>query len=1420
LQSILVAYLEAVEAGHAPGRNELLARHSELAAELAEFLDNRERIARAAAPLCPARPSPSEVATVAPGEGRTAAPLGKVRYFGDYELLEEIARGGMGVVYKARQVSLDRIVALKMILAGHLASENDLRRFRQEANAAANLDHPNIVPIYEVGEHDGQHYFSMKYITGGSLVSLQECGPRRAAELLAKVSRAVRHAHQRGILHRDLKPGNILLDADGTPHVVDFGLARRVEADQRQTQTGAVVGTPSYMPPEQASGRKDLTTAVDVYSLGAILYELLTSQPPFRGPTPLDTLLQVMEREPLSPRVVKPAVNRDLETICLKCLQKDPDRRYGSTEALAEDLERYLAGEPITARPVGGLERAWRWCRRKPAVAALLLLVGVVAAAGLVGILWAYGEAVEQRQAARKEAENALQEKERALESERQMRQARAEEQAARSETGHAKYVHRMSLAGRGWEADNLTFCREHLEATPPALRGWEYRYLADRVYRLETTLGGSGPVFLTPDGSRIIGMGTVWGAGTGQALFHFDTDQGIVLSPDRARIATFGAKGLWIVDAATGSMVLSLEGKVKEVRGVAYSPDGQRIAAVVAPGVNQPTDGAKVWDAHTGKELVALQRVGQWTTHLAFAPDGRMIALGDAEGAVGLWDSATGQLLHALKKHDKAVTALLFTPGGKRIVSGSDDGTVRGSDTATGKESYLVRNFGRGVTALGLRPDGKRLAAGSQDGMIRLVDPDSGAEIAVLQAQGTSVWSLVFDARGTVLAAGSEGGLVRLFDADRGRLIDVLKGHETTVRSLVFGPDGKRMVSAGDGGVKVWDITGDGAGRSIQSRQTNVRSVRFSPDGMRLVTAGKDKVVKVWDARTGQELFALGGHEPEALGAELTPDGRHIITWSGGNKARVWTADTGKPVITYDLKGGPNYPVVSLSPDGRRLLAGHRDTVQVYDALTGKELATHKVPTLELGFLLWSGDGKRIAAVDIDTRKDGCDFTFFDPDATVDSGGVGYRWQYDMVLGAAFSPDGKRSAAAGASGKVNIRDTTTTAEVVELLGHLGSVTCVSYSPDGGRIVTGGADRTVRIWDAASGEELLSLTGHQAEVTSVTFSPDGNSIASADGTGIVKVWEAGRGAPGAFVFRGHALDITTGAFLPDGRHLVTGSYDKTVKVWECHTGREVLTLEGHSSGVTAVAVSRDGTRIVSGDMTGKVKLWDAGGRELGSFAIAADEAIKQFAFSPDADRIAAGGNNGSVRAWSLASGEQLGALQLPEGWKAVVAFSPDCSQVASGDYENGRLRVCDLASGKEVWSIAAHNGGIWAVLFSPDGSRIISTGRDYRTRMWDARTGKSLGVVTNQWVTSMMWTQDGKRILIIYGGTVQVWDAATMQKPYTMVVPWAGGGAQSCFTPDGSRMADVGPRTIRVSDLPADLPERRRARLQAGLPAK
>lgn len=389
LGRIVKEFLEAVERGENPSPEDWINRHSDFAQPLQDFFSSRQQLNEL---LKEAKNEVGNEQTL-DSSANTALPAAKssssrLRYFGDYELESEIARGGMGVVFRAKQVSLNRPVAVKMILSGELASPEDVARFRTEAEAAANLDHPAIVPIYEIGERDGQHYFSMKYIDGESLSQrLQEQGCKsltredlkQRVELVIGVARGIHYAHQRGIIHRDLKPANILLDSANQPHITDFGLARRTAADSQLTRTGAIVGTPSYMAPEQALGSgKSATTAVDIYGLGAILYATLTGQPPFAGNNPLETILQVQKEPPVPPSRLSPGLDHELEVICLKCLEKDPEARYRSAGELADDLERWLRGEPILALPPNAARLFWRWFYANFKTAACVLVIGVI----------------------------------------------------------------------------------------------------------------------------------------------------------------------------------------------------------------------------------------------------------------------------------------------------------------------------------------------------------------------------------------------------------------------------------------------------------------------------------------------------------------------------------------------------------------------------------------------------------------------------------------------------------------------------------------------------------------------------------------------------------------------------------------------------------------------------------------------------------------------------------------------------------------------------------------------------------------------------------------------------------------------------------------------------------------------------------
>jgi hypothetical protein len=767
LESILHAYLQAADAGQKLDREDLLRQHPELAADLNDFFADQEKMDRFAKSM---HKGPIGEATIgADGSSETENTLPRIRYFGDYELLEEIARGGMGVVFKARQVSLKRSVALKMILKGELANEADVQRFRDEAEAAANLDHPHIVPIYEIGEHEGQQYFSMKLIGPGKRRA--DLGVKETVRITALVARAVHHAHQRGILHRDLKPTNILFDEKGDPHVADFGLAKRVSGDGGMTRSGAIVGTPSYMAPEQARAEKVLTTAVDVYSLGAILYEWLAGQPPFRGDDVLATLAMVTNDEPPRPRSLNPDIDRDLETICLKCLSKEPERRYGSAEMLADDLERWLRGEPILARPVSSPERLLKWARRRPERAVLYGMATLALLLGLGWGAWAGWQTIEQGIADRKKLEDERRAAQEARELARNIdigdHRFRAKfDLATGRERCQQGYVDvgmfvlarglRRAIAG---DADDLEReLRIELGRHAPSLpRLVTMRYVGSQSSTTDATYN----VSLSRDGTRLVAAGPAWG----RRICVVDTPKlaeppfaekepdvrVVAISPD----GNLFLSGMNLCDAATGKLLrtIDLDHLIQNAR---FTPDGKRLLVNYK---NQflfvdPATGKAV-----GKPFGTVHNRNGWLMPMAISSDGKLIAYtlsqdGKEQLEVAFWDAVTGKSCGP-KFPAETVEALAFSPDGKLLATAGHENqqksTVRLWDTKTGQQVGQPLPQSVRIAFLGsppvFSPDSKLLFAGGQlwdveTGKPRWPGAQGNPPLAAFHPDGKSLWT------------------------------------------------------------------------------------------------------------------------------------------------------------------------------------------------------------------------------------------------------------------------------------------------------------------------------------------------------------------------------------------------------------------------------------------------------------------------------------------------------------------------------------------------------------------------------------------------------------------------------------------------------------------------------------------------------
>ena len=977
-----------------------------------------------------------------PGASAPQASIVAQRQLGRFTIERELGRGGLGIVYLAHDPQLGRKVALKIPRFEALLDDDLRRRFMREAEAAARLNHPHLVAIHDVGEDGSTCYLASEYCPGPTLS--QWLSDRRAsvplgeaASIVLALAEAVEHAHSRGVLHRDIKPSNVLLatirdcssESDRPfPKLTDFGMAKLLEQEGgATTREGAIIGTLAYMAPEQAEGRVDqLDARTDVYALGAILYELVTGIAPYGGQTDVDTLRQLILNEPAAPHKLRPDVPRDLEAIALKCLAKNPAKRYPTANALAVDLRRFLAGEPTAARPLRGSERLWKWAKRRPATAALLGAGCISLALMVGGSLW-FSQRLSQSL------------------SESQLQRARAETQA-RLAMEHV-YASDMAAAQQAWLEGNLTGMAALLKQFEPTadradLRGAEWHYL-------RTLIDGASHVLIGHAGR----LGAVTFSHDGHLLASGGQD-GIV------RVWNIASKELlhtWKPPSP------------KEVNAVAFSPDGQRLAAAGDDGM------IRLWDVTSGTEQTVLRGHVGWAADVCFSADGQHIASAGSDRTVRLWDVARGQEQAVLRGHQDIVRKARFVLDESVIISTSEDQTVRlwrsndGSPILT--ESLDLppgRNAAR-PTDMTVSPDGQTLAVCVESTFVRLWRIEAPGRLERLaDVPHEQVRSVAFSADGRRLLLGANDAQLYEWDLEQRRMATVRRGHEQQILSVSVSSSGAEIASGSrDGQLRLWGADSGQAYRTISRLPFRPFGTAFAQHGDCWAVGSSDGEIALMDDMSGQSRRTWTAHpgaKVEAL--RFSSSGARLVSRSEGHGCRIWDVENGRLLADHSKWCVPDGRVL-FAPDSQNMLVATGQRLELVNPATGVAEASLEFPSTYQS-LAYSPDARHLA---VGGHKG--ELWILDAhDLRVCQRLVGHN---DQVVGLAFSRSGQLLCSSSDDRSTWVWDWQQGAQQQMLSGSDGALMGLEFLPDDRAVLGVAADETIRFWNVSTGRKTLQV---------------------------------------------------------------------------------------------------------------------------------------------------------------------------------------------------------------------------------------------------------------------------------------------------------------------------------------------------------
>ena len=1310
----------------------------------------------------------------------------------DYELLEKIGEGGMGVVYTAKQSSIARTVAVKMLKGDKEHTQEQREKFISEAVVTGELDHPNIVPIYDLGSNDaGALFYSMKRVRGTPWDdAIQEKSLDENLNILLRVADAIAFAHANGVLHRDLKPENVMLGDFGEVLVMDWGLARisdEFPSIEAVSQSDVMGGTPAYMAPEMATGPIDeVTTASDIYLLGAILYEIITGRPPHSGKTVMACLFAAAKNEFATTKNAEHLHTGELFDIAMRTMATQPAKRYATvqgfqdavrlylshsesvllTESAAKNLEAAIAAEDydLYSRSVYGFEEALSLWSGNPSAQELLSASrGAYAQSALdrtdfeLGISLLDAESPEHEEllakliAGRNESES----RQRRLTWMKRAVAAllltvagivsvsyfavRTERNKAITERDRADENFREAEAARkvADEQRGIAVTEKNRAETEQARAESEKERAETEQARAEREEAKAKKQEQLAIQAKQAEAYEAYVARIGLANAKieenaFDRASELLEQCDpELRHWEWGrlsylcqlSRQTWRVDGP--------------VEAVAMSPDGRTFASGDWEGQ------AKLWDAETGEELHSLSH-GQYVHAVAFDPTGRRLATGSSDQMVHIYEVESGKLLQTLAGHTDAVQSVQFSSDGDRLLTAGFDNTARIWDLATGELQQTLTGHSWWVWAAEFSPDDQRVVTVSQDGKAIVWQRHENKEYQPLTEfakHSGPIYAAQFSPDGTMIATAGYDRRVLLWNPDQVQPVDIARRLDNKTDP----PAPYEELAQHDG---------------------PVRTLAFSPDGRQLVSGGQDNVLRVWDLTTGQERAVLRGHASHVRDCVFSADGQLLLSAGRDQNIKLWQPDSYGESLTLgagaETKQADAVLAARFSRDGTLIVTANRDrTATLWDA-------GHQTPR----------------QTPLQTFAEGHDF---------------------LASSAVFSADGTKLATGAGDGTARIWDVATGTEILQL-NNTGRTASLAISPNGQWIATGSPHNVAIVWNAQTGEQVAELTGHEAAITSVAFSHDSQTLATGDDLGRCRLWNH-EASPdkwtGSHWLRGHSRAISAMAFVDQGNRLLTASGDNTCGQWDVATGQEQTDLVlRHPDRVTDMATSQDGTRVLTSCDDGKLRLWSlADARVLREIEPASDVLFTSVDLSADGSQaLTATAANGKVQIWNLATGDELpgddGAAWMEFGdrggilWAARFASQGDQVLTIGGN----DARLWDVASHEPVVRFSPH-GAVASADISPDGKLLVTGSWDRSAKIWNIASGKAvrkLDGLHQGYVNSVEFSPDGQTILTASDdGTARMWDVATGKPTGNTFALFSGRAPrirQATFSSDGARV--------------------------------